>query len=437
MNNSFVSFDAMKQRVVDMLKSETIPAEITPIYLVRDLFGKVRISVSGESQEDRTLQRIAVCLCETLGKHGYPADDAVLFVDDAMMHTLKDAAQEILPGVYWADRLVTGRDWWTVGDSDLQRTPMRYTLFSVKGGVGRSTTAAVLAWHLVRRGERVLVVDLDLESPGLSSAMLAHQEQPKFGVTDWFVEDLVGQGEYAVEQMIATPAWAQDFEGDVYVVPAHGSELGEYLAKLGRVYMDTPNEPWTARIERLLNALETYCNPTVVLLESRSGLHDIAATTVTHLNAEVLLFTIDSESNWTDYNILFRHWQTHGLAAKIRERLSIVSALTPEIDTEQYLRRFQERAWDLFRDNLYDRVDPSNESGAEFSFALDAEPAPHNPLPIHWTRGLAAGASLRNLETTTVEQAYAEFLRRFDQCLTRAPNVGSSAPSLKWSNRAR
>ena len=103
-----------------------------------------------------------------------------------------------------------------------------------------------------------------------------------------------------------------------------------------------------------------------------------------------------------------------------------MSALTPELDTGQYLRRFQEQAWDLFRDNLYDDVDPSNESGAEFSFALDAEPAPHNPIPIHWTRGLAAGASLRNLETTTVKQAYAEFLRRFDQLFKPVPAKAGS-----------
>ena len=373
MNSIFVSFDAMQPRVVDMLASEAIPNEITPIYLVRDLFGKVRILVSDAIQENSTLQRLAAGLHETLGKHGYPAEEAVLFVDDAMLQALDDTAQEIHPGVYWVDRLVTGRDWWTVGDSDPQRTPMRYTLFSVKGGVGRSTTAAVLAWHLVRRGERV------------------------------------------IEQMTATPAWAQDSEGDLYVVPAHGSEPGDYLAKLGRVYMDTTNESWTARLELLLKHLETSCDPTVVLLESRNGLHDIAAATVSHLDAEILLFAIDSASNWTDYNILFHHWQTHDLASKIRERLSIVSALTPELDTEQYLYRFQEQAWDLFRDNLYDDVDPSNESGAEFSFALDADPAPHNPIPIHWTRGLAAGASLQNLETTTVEQAYAEFLRRFDQ----------------------
>ena len=46
MNDGFVSFDTMQQHAVEMLKRETIPAESTPIYLVRDLFGKVRIAVS-------------------------------------------------------------------------------------------------------------------------------------------------------------------------------------------------------------------------------------------------------------------------------------------------------------------------------------------------------------------------------------------------------
>ncbi len=48
---------------------------------------------------------------------------------------------------------------------------------------------------------------------------------------------------------------------------------------------------------------------------------------------------------------------------------------------------------------------------------IDAHDAPHDPLPIHWTRGLAAGASLRDPEASTVSQAYAAFLRRFDGLL--------------------
>ncbi len=424
MSDAFIRFDDVRRRVVDLLRMETVPARVLPLYVVRNLFGRVRISVSGAVEADETcrdaLERFAERLSDALGAHGCPPGNTVLFVESSMLDTLADAAQEIegLDGVYWVDRLMTGGDWWTVSPPDPSRpdgSPRRYTLFSVKGGVGRSTTAAVLAWHLARNGERVLVLDLDLESPGLSSAMLDPKTQPEFGITDWFVEDLVGQGDRVIERMTAEPPWPQELEGAVRVVPAHGREPGEYLAKLGRVYMGTGGTPWNKRLGGLLSRLEERYEPTVVLLESRSGLHDIAAATVTDLDAQVLLFATDSESNWTDYGILFHHWQRHGLAPSIRDRLSIVSALTPELDTERYLLRFRQKAWDLFREHLYDDANASADSGEAFSFDLDDERASHDPIAVHWTRGLAAGTSLRDLEQTTVDQAYARFLGRFDR----------------------
>jgi len=44
---------------------------------------------------------------------------------------------------------------------------------------------------LLRTGKRVLVLDLDLESPGLSSSLLPPDRQPMYGITDWLIEDLV------------------------------------------------------------------------------------------------------------------------------------------------------------------------------------------------------------------------------------------------------
>ena len=399
MSDPFIPFDTMLDRVLQILRASSSIAPVDRVYLVRDLLGKVRIVVSETHEDDdasqQVLQRLAENLQVALGPHGYRAEDAVLFVDSAMREDFGDEPWEIYPRVYWVDRLVTGGDWWTVNGSSFERSTKRYTLYSVKGGVGRSTTAAVLAAYLAEKGEDVLVVDLDLESPGLSAGLLDVRTQPRFGVTDWFVEDLVGMGDHLIEEM-ASFAWEEeDFEGYVRVVPAHGATPGEYLAKLGRVYLDT-DVPWTARLEYLLSQLEKKYKPSVVLLESRSGLHDIAAATVTDLDAQVFLFAVDSDSHWTNYEILFRHWQSHGLATKIRERLSIISALTPETDTIPYLKRFQERAWTLFRDYLYDEV-RSDHSRDQFSFDLNDEDAPHNPIPIHWTRGLAAGASLRKV----------------------------------------
>ncbi len=425
MSSEFVPFDDMRRRAVEALKGADLPD--VPVYLIRNLFGKVRISAPEKVEDDEAcreaLRRLAGKLSAALGTRGHPPDKGVLFVSDALLETLRDTAQRIdgFDKVFWEDRLVIGNDWWTVGDPRPEEAPQRWTLYSVKGGVGRSTTAAVLAWHLARKGERVLVVDLDLESPGLSSAMLDPAARPEFGVADWFVEDLVGQGDRVIEDMTATPAWAQDLRGAVAVAPAHGRDPGEYLAKLGRVYMDGKGDPWTARLERMLAGLEARFEPTVVLIESRSGLHDVAAATVTDIAAEVLLFATDSESNWTDYDILFGHWRDRSLAEKIRERLWMVSALTPPDDDILYLRRFRERAWRLFSDRLYDDdAEAHGASDGPFSFDLGDDGAPHDALTVYWNRGFAAGASLRNPEEAAVMLAYDVFLKRFDR-LNRSP----------------
>ncbi len=418
MTGAFVPFDAVWDRIVDTVGSgEAIPEQARPVYLVRNLYGQVGVSVSEAVEEDpscrEALQRLADRLRVVLGAHGPSAKSGVLFVGESLLRSLDGTTREVCPGVLLADRLVTGGDWWSVRDQKSTSGARRCTLFSVKGGVGRSTTAVVLAWHLARRGERVLVLDLDLESPGVSSAMLDPALQPEFGIADWFVEDLVGQREQVLDKMSAAPAWADDFDGTVHIVPAHGREPGEYLAKLGRVYMDN-RVGWTARLAEMLSRLEEVLTPTIVLLESRSGLHDIAAATVTDLDAEVLLFALDAESHWADYDILFRHWRSVELAARIRERVAIVSALTPETGTEQYLQRFRERSWILFTKHLYDDVAATDDIADAFSFNLDDGDGPHYPIAIAWNRGLAAGASLRHLEGPPARQAYSQFFDRFD-----------------------
>ena len=409
------TFDRVFPSIVDTLRYPKHKG-VESIYVIRDLHGRVRLAASAslETNDDakRWLRGEAEMLHQRLGAHSFAPDDAILFLDEDMISELRRDGREVLPDVFLVDRLLTGKGWWSV-DKSASETPT-YTLYSVKGGVGRSTTAAVLAWHLAHNGENVLVVDLDLESPGISSAMLDESLSPEFGVVDWFVEDLVGQGDRVVGDMIARPTWHQDFRGDVCIVPAHGARPGEYLAKLGRVYLDKRGTIWTQRLEKLLQKLRQTVQPTTVLLESRSGLHDIAAATVTDLSAHVLMFGTNTETSWQDYGILFEHWTRLELARDIRSRLSIVSSLTPEVGTEEYLRSFRERSWALFQDHVYDEIESADEPYG-FAFELHDDDAPHNPLPIHWTRGFAAGASLQYLEGTTVEQAYSAFLARFDE----------------------
>ena len=423
MSSDVCTFDSVFPSIVDTLRYPKHEG-VGKIYVIRDLHGRIRLAVSAslETNDDakKWLRGEAETLQQRLGVRSFAPDDAVLFLDEDMISELHGDGREILPDIFFVDRLLTGNGWWSV-HNNASETPT-YTLYSVKGGVGRSTTAAVLAWHLAHSGENVLVVDLDLESPGISSAMLDASMQPEYGVVDWLVEDLVGQGEHVLEHMIARPAWHQDCRGDVRIVPAHGTRPGEYLAKLGRAYLDKRHTVdgrrsdirWTQRLEELLCKLRRAVQPTIVLLESRSGLHDIAAATVTDLSAHVLMFGTNTETSWQDYGILFEHWKRLGLARDIRQRLSIVSSLTPELGTEEYLREFRRRSWALFQDHVYDQIESADDPYG-FAFELQDDDAPHNPMPIHWTRGLAAGASLRHFEETTVKLAYSGFLARFDE----------------------
>ena len=56
------------------------------------------------------------------------------------------------------------------------------TFYSYKGGSGRSMTMANVAWALATNGHKVLVIDWDLEAPGLHRyfhPFLADPEQGK------------------------------------------------------------------------------------------------------------------------------------------------------------------------------------------------------------------------------------------------------------------
>ncbi len=434
--NTFCPFDHTWARIKAAVTNlDAYFRDQAELWVVRDLLGRIRLLLpEGYSKDEnwqRNLSLLGSRLHEILGPRAWDPAKAIVPVDDDELVSLRANARCELVGnvnLFLIDRQVSASEWSSVTNQARNHKPTRLTLYSIKGGVGRSTTASALAYHWAKRGARVLVVDLDLESPGLGSILLTPDEQPDFGVVDWFVEDLVGQGEEVARRMIGRPSWAQDLVGDVLVVPAHGQDPGEYLAKLGRVHVNRPpsvagqlGERWTHRLQRLMQSLEVQEEPDLVILDSRSGLHDLAAAAVTDVDAYVLLFAVDTPATWGGYRLLFQHWHTFGAAAAMRERLSLVAALVPETEQDLYLQRLREHAWDLFREYLYDEVpaDASEAAKAEpFSFDLTDPEAPHTPVPIFWNRGLAHLSSLRDVDESVVTLSHAHLFARVEPLIT-------------------
>ncbi|WP_372612846.1 KGGVGR-motif variant AAA ATPase, partial [Halomonas sp.] len=217
---------------------------------------------------------------------------------------------------------------------------------------------------------------------------------------DWLVEDLVDNGERVFADMLASSPLSHD--GEILVVPAHGADPGDYIAKLGRVWMpkvadDGQRESWSQRLSRLIARLEARWQPEVILIDSRSGIDDVAASCVTDLGASlVLLFALDGEQTWTGYRLLFDYWHRAGVADEIRQRLQLVGAMIPELDSVDYFSGLRERGWDLFSEALYDEVPPGHTTEGLWSFDDHDESAPHYPWAIRWHRGFAALTSLHS-----------------------------------------
>lgn len=62
------------------------------------------------------------------------------------------------------------------------------TFYSFKGGVGRTMALVNVAAELVRHGRKVLVVDFDLEAPGLETYPHLRPPKPHPGVVEYVAE---------------------------------------------------------------------------------------------------------------------------------------------------------------------------------------------------------------------------------------------------------
>ena len=415
------TFDQILPIATDVLEAHRPVVDALAWLLInRDLNGRVRFiapeALAHMPSLGAQVEAMYQALAMRLAPHAYPAPHGILYET-----TPEEACQGVsafpLEGfaqVQVVDRLATDTQWASI--AEVAPGAPRIVFFSIKGGVGRSTALAASAWSLARQGKRVLVLDGDLESPGLSSALLPADRQPKYGITDWLVEDLVGNGDALLNDLYATSNWPT--AGQIYLVPAHGHEPGEYVAKLGRVWMPKVLaqggvETWSRRLNRLIQQLETQIQPDVILIDSRAGIDEVAAACVTDIGAHtILMFAIQGQQTWTGYRVLFSHWQQRGVIATLRERLQLVAGLVPDDDRKQtYLDALCADAYELFVTS-YDEAGPGEIS--DWSFEQDDCNAPHAPLPIKWNRGwfglLGLQQRMEQVDENEVNGVYGELL---------------------------
>lgn len=394
MNSRAVFFNEVLPKVSELISAQTFPSDIEPL-VIRDIHGRIRMAINMDRNDCAAIITTLEEKLSALGVYCHTATSSVLCREDFFEPDSIFNSTEILQwstpnsdtSIRVLDRQVTGQDW-LIPKEIAEGAPPRLVFFGIKGGVGRSTALAMLAYKLANSGKKVLLIDLDLESPGLSGMLLPQDRLAEFGVVDWLIEDAVGQGDEVLRRMISVSPLSESTQKEIRVAAAMGQGDLSYLEKLSRAYADVAignhSESFTKRIHRLVKKLEELEKPDVVLIDSRAGLHDLAAVSIVGLASTAFLFATDTPQSWQGYKLLFSHWQSHPeIAVDVRDRLAIVQALFPESDQSKRARGFLEKSYELFSETLYEEIRPG-EIGDAFNFDLEVESAPHYPLRINW-----------------------------------------------------
>lgn len=332
------------------------------------------------------------------------------------------------------DRRVAG-DAWLSPPSEESKTVTRIAFYGLKGGVGRSTALAVCAADLASTGLNVLVLDLDLEAPGLESVLLREDRMPDFGVLDWLAAATAGlNASELVPDMVGGSPFTSG-SGLVDVVPVAGRlTLGRpetFLSKLARAY--TPGAPsgeflhksFADKVEVLIRQLSERRRYDVILLDVRAGLHETSAASILGLGANVLLFGTNSMHTFSGYAILLatvrQAMESWVGVPDLRDRFKMVHGRASASATGRSL--FLSSSWQLWLDHLYDAVGDELDSDA-FSFDLDDVSAPHYPLTISSSETFVDFSPAQNPELLTPSSygsAYGEVLNYVRSCvLTKA-----------------
>jgi hypothetical protein len=225
------------------------------------------------------------------------------------------------------------------------------TFYSFKGGVGRTLALVNVGAELAKMGRKVLLVDFDLEAPGLETYDRLRPPKPHPGIVEYVTEyERTMQAPDVREYIYPAPVVGKK-GGRLWVMPA-GRRDANYQAALvnidwKRLYGERDGfllfEDMKAQWEQ-----EPELNPDYVLIDSRTGHTDVEGICTRQLADSVVLMFMPNEQNLIGLEGVCRSIRseaTEGLQKTIR--LHFVASNVPDLDDESRILDRQMRVYSI------------------------------------------------------------------------------------------
>ena len=223
------------------------------------------------------------------------------------------------------------------------------TFYSFKGGVGRTMALVNVAVTLALRGRRVLVVDFDVEAPGLDTFDVLRPRKEVPGVIDFVTQYLENGQAPAADSFIGECPAIGDQGGGLWIMPSGRHET--YAAKFNQI-------DWGALYERhegfllfedLKEQWERIIQPDYVLIDSRTGHTDTSGICTRQLPDSVVILFFPNEQNLRGLTEVVRDIRSEANEPRKKSiELHFVMSNVPDLDDEDRIldnkiRAFQEQ----------------------------------------------------------------------------------------------
>ena len=234
------------------------------------------------------------------------------------------------------------------------------TFYSFKGGVGRTMALVNVAAQLAKMGRKVLLVDFDLEAPGLETFDLLRPQQPHPGMVEYVTEYVRSRCAPDVWDYIYSAGPVGEKGGQLRVMPA-GRRYATYQAALANLnwitlYRDEEGFLLFEDTKAQWEQGNQEFKPDYVLIDSRTGHTDVEGICTRQLPNAVVVFFFPNEQNLVglrDVCRRIRREQTSGLKKHIR--LHFVMSNVPDLDDED--RILHQRRGKFRKELGYNKLD--------------------------------------------------------------------------------
>jgi cellulose biosynthesis protein BcsQ len=293
------------------------------------------------------------------------SDDKFLFNDLSTTSFLVEDSDK----VFFSERHVENTNWF-IKDTLKLKTPVT-SFYSFKGGVGRTTATILTALLLARQGKKVLLIDFDLEAPGLASVFASQEDNAEklLGVKG-FVDFLV---DYEANKREIAKLSIDDYYfvrneqvligsngGELIIVPAIATDSNSadsYIDKLSKANIKYGfGKDYIPDL--FLKTLEDKINPDYILIDTRTGINDVGGLVFNRYAHNIFLIFFGNQQNMFGLESILPELKQLN---KKNVNFYLVNSPVPQNPTDADIETnyYVEKSYEIFSNHFYKENLPS------------------------------------------------------------------------------